>query len=55
MYVAVGTRRMSKCAVELSLSDLFPGAFGMLLCAAHTGGEILEAIHVQSSAPVTGR
>lgn len=49
---AVRARGMRERAVQLGFTDLFPGAFGVLLSAAHTGGEIFQAIHVQPPTPV---
>jgi hypothetical protein len=43
---------MSVVAAQLTLSDFFPGAFGMLLSAAHAGGQVLQAVHVQSTTPI---
>lgn len=42
MDIAVATWwRMRVVAAQLALADFFPRALGMLLGAAHAGGEIL--------------
>ena len=38
---------------EFFVADVFPGALGMFLGAAHAGCQIFEAVHVQSAAAVT--
>jgi hypothetical protein len=43
---------MRERAVQLAFADFLPGAFGVLLSAAHACGEIFQTIHVQPSTPV---
>jgi hypothetical protein len=56
MHVAVAPGwRMGVVAAKLTLADFLPRALGMLLGATHAGCEVLEAVHVQSAAPVAWR
>lgn len=46
---------MCEGAVQLTLSNFFPGAFSVLLRTPHTRCEVFEAVHMQPSTPVTWR
>jgi hypothetical protein len=40
---------------QLFFLDIFPRAFGMFLGAAHTRGQVFQAVHMQPPATVTRR
>src|SRR3954466_12750380 len=52
LAIAGSARRVGIATAQLSLSNLFPGALGMFLGAAHACREVLETVHMQSSAAI---
>lgn len=53
--IAGRSRRIRVAAAQLALAHLFPRALCVLLGTAHARREVLQAVHVQSPAPVAGR